>query len=122
MYAFKIVHKSMEPWRCMDRADASGYRDTYELSWCLGIDGLSELLSWLSWGPVDGGGHPDIAPEDLDDYVDLVRRLQLPHYEEARRRFRISEVREQLSGVNPLFPYTQDRLRWAAEQPYPEDG
>jgi hypothetical protein len=81
---------------------------------------LTTLLSWLSRGPVDGGGHPDVAIEDLDGYVDLVRRLQIPHYEQARRRFRDQEVHEKLVGVNPVHPYTQDNLRWAAGQPLPD--
>lgn len=117
MYDFKIVHKSMDGWRCWSRAEADGYRSSYELSWCLGIDGLTALLSWLSHGPVDGGGHPDIATEDLDGYVDLVRRLQIPHYELARRKFRDQDVHERLAGVNPVYPYTQESLRWIAAQP-----
>jgi hypothetical protein len=117
MYDFKIVHKTMDAWRCWDRADAAGYRSSYELGECLGIDGLTTLLSWLSEGPVDDSGHHDVVPEDLDGYVDLVRRLQTPFYEEARRKFRNSEVRQELAGVNPIYPYTLDRLRWVAEQP-----
>ena len=119
MYDFKIVHKSMDAWRCWERAEADGYRASYELGWCIGIDGLTNLLSWLSRGPVDGGGHPDVVFEDLDGYVDLARRLQTPYYEEARRRFREQEVRERLGGVNPQFPYTLDNLRWAAGRPFP---
>jgi hypothetical protein len=116
MFDFKIVHKAMAPWNCWRKADADGYRASHELSWGLGIDGLSTLLSFLSRGPVNGGGHPDVAPEDLDGYVDLVRRLQVPYYEQARRRFRSSGVREALAGVNEIYPYTLDNLRWAAEQ------
>lgn len=117
MYDFKIVHKEMAPWYCWQKADAVGYRASYELGWCLGIDGLSTLLSWLSRGPVDGGGHPEVALEDLDDYVDLVRRLQTPYYEQARRRFSDEDVRQRLVGVNEEYPYMVENLRWAAEQP-----
>lgn len=120
MYDFEIIHKNVDNWRCWDRAEAKGYRASYELGWCLGVDGLTVLLSWLSRGPVDGGGHPDVAIEDLDGYVDLVRRLQIPHYEQARRRFRDQDVYEKLVGVNREYPYTQDNLRWAAGQPLPD--
>jgi hypothetical protein len=40
MHDFKIVHKTMDAWRCWDRAEAAGYRSSYELAWCLGVDGL----------------------------------------------------------------------------------
>lgn len=114
MHEFKIVHKSMDDWRCRDQADRDGYRASYELGWCLGMDGLTTLLSWLSHGPVDGGGHPDLTIEDLNEYVDLVRRLQIHYYEQARRRFRNREAHERLAFVNPIFPYTQESLHWAA--------
>ena len=121
MHDFMIVHKTIDPWRCWDLAEAAGYRASVELNGCIGVAGLTNLLSWLSWGPVDaasqGRHHSHVAPEDLDDYVDLVRRLQVPYYEEARRRFGDQEVREELAGVNPVYPYTLDRLRWAAAQP-----
>jgi hypothetical protein len=119
MYDFKIVHKNIEPWRCWDRAEAFGHRASYELYDGLGLDGLTTLLSWLTYGPVDGGGHPDVAPQDLDGYVDLVRRLQLPYYEQARLRFGTQDVHERLVGVNPAFPYIQESLQWAARQPIP---
>jgi len=124
MHDFKIVHKTIDPWRCWDRAEADGFRADEELYSCIGADGLTNLLSWLSWGPVDaaiqGRHRSHVATEDLDDYVDLVRRLQIPYYEEARRRFRDQEVYEELVGVNPIYPYTQDRLRSAASRPHPD--
>jgi hypothetical protein len=122
MHDFKIVHKTIDPWRCWDRAEAAGYRSSEEIDACTGVDGLTNLLSWLSLGPLDaatqGRNRTHVASEDLDDFVDLVRRLQIPYYEEARRRFGDQEVHEELAGVNPVYPYTVARLRWAAAQPH----
>jgi len=41
----------------------------------------------------------------LDEYVDLVRRVQTPHYEEARLRFSDEKTRHWLSDVNEYYPW-----------------
>ena len=114
---FKIVHTSMDGRRCWTIAEQAGYRSSLPLEEFLGADGVALLLSWLSWGPVDGGGHPDVALQDLDDYVDLFRRLQTPYYEQARHRFREPDVHESLVGVNPQYPYLPSTLAKVVSQP-----
>jgi hypothetical protein len=42
------------------------------------------MLSWLSAGPMLGGGSCKVEPGGMDEFVDLVRRLHVPWYEEAR--------------------------------------
>lgn len=48
---------------------------------------LAMLLSWLSHGPLVGPSETMPEVHDFDEYVNLVRRLHTPYYEEARGRF-----------------------------------
>lgn len=100
---FKIIHKS----RCDDnRLNASmALRDF------LGVEGLNKILSMLTYGPLSGaaGQNPGVA--DMDEFVDLVRRVQIPYYEEARRRFGEQDVQDHWQGANEVRPYMQDALQ-----------
>jgi hypothetical protein len=114
-YDFKIVHKNLDGRQC-DPGAGSGYRSNLELDNYLGPDGVAWLLSMLSKGPLLGGGGCEIQPQDMDDFVDLFRRLQVPHYEEARRNFDTEHTREWLSDANEVLPYIPDTLERIANQ------
>ncbi|WP_420121434.1 hypothetical protein [Nakamurella sp.] len=84
--------------------------DTVELAACLDRDGLSLLLAFLSAGPGrPGEGGP--AVQDLDEFVDLIRRLHVPYYEPARDRFDDPAVREALRRGDRVGPYQSPELR-----------
>jgi hypothetical protein len=70
-------------------------------------------LSWLSAGPLreDGG----IRVADMDEYVDLVRRVQTPYYEEARPRFGDEKTYHWLGDANEYYPYLPKTLQRIAE-------
>jgi hypothetical protein len=110
---FRIVHKTFrnepDPRDC-DPGNEGGFTHSLELDNFLGADGLTRLLSFLSAGPLIGPGRSRIAPEDLDGYVDLVRRLQVPDYERARPRFGDESTLNWLSDANEIAPYTTDML------------
>lgn len=103
---FKIVHKG----RCDPQVEA-GYALSLGLGSFTGPAGLTLLLSWLSAGPLQGGGRPRIAQEDLDSYVGLVRRVQVPGYEQARRRFGDPGARKRYAACDETWPYTVRVLR-----------
>jgi hypothetical protein len=116
-FDFKIVHKSIqsdpEPRLC-DPGARRGYVSNLPLSVFLGPDGLAMLLSWLSIGPLRGGGQsPRVA--DMDEFVSFVRRVQTPYYEEARFRFADEDTRQRLDDANEYYPYVPETLRRIAE-------
>ena len=76
----------------------------------LGADGLSLLLAYLSAGP-GRAGETGVAISDIDSFVDLVRRLQIPHYEQARRRFDEPGVAALLRRGDRWTPYRPSSLR-----------
>lgn len=103
-HGFVIIHKI----GCDDERRPSGV----PLADLVGFDGLTRLLSFLSVGPLRADDeHPtDPSITNIDEFVDLIRRLQLPFYEEARHHFANSGVREAMSDANEYAPYMQKML------------
>lgn len=110
---FMIVHKTFRreanPRHC-DPGAKSGYIMNLDLDHFFGVNGLTMLLSWLSIGPLKDGGGSRIASSDLDAFVDLVRRVQVPNYEQARPRFREEDTRYWLDDANEYYPYLPEVL------------
>lgn len=84
-HSFRICHNQV---RCM-KHDGHDDRSDLHLVQFLGVDGQQLLLSFLDHGPLldpheDRG--PD-RPSDMRSFVEVWRRLQIPHYEEARLYF-----------------------------------
>lgn len=105
---FKLVHKGA----CDPDPEGREYMASLDLKVFLGDDGLAMLLSWLADGPLHGAGRRGsrIAPEALYGFVDLVRRVQTPGYEQARARFRDQDVQHVLAGANEYLPYLPSTL------------
>lgn len=47
----------------------------------------------------------------MDEYVDLFRRMQVPHYEDARQRYLDPRNLEKWTGVNEIYPYLGEVVR-----------
>ena len=106
--SFKIVHQT-----ACDQGDQNASADLRDF---FGVEGLTYLLTFLSSGPDNVGdmkGQPPIG-KNLDRYVDFVRRVQVPYYEEARLTFRDTDYLEhvRVHGVG----YTPDRLAEVVRQ------
>lgn len=96
---FKIIHQQV----CDDGNDPS----SAALSDYLGNDGLAYLLSKLSLGPIKGALSSDsyCCVGDTDEFVDFMRRVQTPFYEEARRYFANRNVLDHFYDSNEVAPY-----------------
>ncbi|MDG4760484.1 hypothetical protein [Micromonospora sp. WMMD710] len=111
---FLIVHKSVGGRDCDPEAGA-GYTGNLELKFFLGLEGLTRLLGWLSAGPIRNV--PDSnRVSDMDGFVDLVRRVQIPWYEQARSRFRDEQTHHWLGDANEYYPYQPDVLQRIAQE------
>lgn len=117
-FDFKIVHKASDSPR--DRscdpqyAGDPRYGASVDISSLVGTDGLAYLMTYLSAGPliVDGDPSTDrVGVADMTAFVDLVRRVQTPYYEEARRRFADDDVINRFADSNEAYPYMQYALR-----------
>jgi hypothetical protein len=81
----------------------------------LGADGLQALLAFLDAGPLLApDGPPQDGVADIRNYVDTVRRLHIPHYEEARRYF--DRARQDLSDENEVSIFLPRRCRAIIER------
>jgi hypothetical protein len=111
MYDFRIVHGSRD--RSCDPGAGQGFVANLPLHRFLGPDGLTMMLSWLSVGPLKGGGGSRIA--DADQFVHFVRRVQIPYYEQAWPHLTTPEAHDLVGDANEYRPYTTDVLRQVAE-------
>jgi hypothetical protein len=100
-HSFKIIHQK--------RCDRDDHHLSAELKDFLGADGLAKLLSMVSYGPLKDSKSAGV--KDMDEWVDFVRRCQIPYYEEARRRFHDPDIQEDLYDANEVFPYLTDSLK-----------
>ncbi len=108
-YDFKIIHQ--------EECDRGNHTSSCAIEDFLGEDGLARLLSHLSLGPImkHRGEPPVCRALDTDEFVDLIRRVQTPFYEEARQHFRNGDLRNDLSDANEVAPYLQETLKKIAE-------
>lgn len=101
---YRIIHQG--------RCDDSSYRSSMPLESFLGADGLTYLLSFLSVGPIRRalGDQSSSAVRDIDSFVDFVRRVQIPGYEQARPHYADPDVQARYSDATEHFPYRQEAI------------
>lgn len=105
---FRIVHKNGRgPGGCDPKGSA--FPSSLDLDGLLGPEGQAHLLSFLSAGPLNGQSEPRVV--NMDEFVDVFRRLQTPWYEEARQSFNDEDVVNDWAGSNEYHPYLPDSLR-----------
>ena len=106
---FEIIHQG--------KCDNDAKPRSQPLNDFLGSDGLARLTSMLSYGIVRDCEPPgDLhRVHDLDQFVDFMRRVQLPNYEEARSYLLSAEAKEELSSASESYPYLQKHLKDAAK-------
>lgn len=103
-HGFRIVHNSN---RC--QYPNSGRVQGMHLTHLLGHDGLATLLTLIA--PGGRTGNREDGVESLEEWSDLVRRLQLPSYEEARQYWSDAEADGYFAGPNTPALYSQTMLR-----------
>ena len=108
-HSFKIIHHV--------RCDAHDHSSSLPLRTLVGPSGLSHLLSLMTYGPVKNnlGERTSGGPSNPDEFADLIRRLHVPYYEEARQSFSNSNLLERLADSNEMYPYQPDVLQGIAE-------
>ena len=75
------------------------------LSDFIGSDGLVTLLSHIEFNDV----------KDNSELVEIIRRLHVPYYEEARKYHHVAEENDFFSGENEVTRYLQDTSKYIIE-------
>jgi hypothetical protein len=102
-HGFRLVHNSS---RCQYLS--TGRLHDIHLVHLLGPDGLATLLVLLAPGGHTGNREEGIT--NLDEWGEIVRRLHIPHYEEARQYWADAEADGYFDGPAKHAPYSQATL------------
>jgi len=51
----------------------------------------------------------------MDEFVDFYRRVQTPHYEEARKNYYDEQLLIDYSDANEYYPYLEEQLKLTIE-------
>ena len=109
-HGFKIIHQT--------KCDRKDHQASAALTDFLGENGLAYLLAKLSVGPIKKHigqvVHCDAA--DIDEFVDFMRRVQTPFYEEARRHFGKHALLGDYSDSDEVYPYQPEQLEKIAKK------
>jgi len=100
-HSWKIVHRG--------QCDLDDHDCSTALVDFLGVEGLNLALSYLDPGPFAmGTSEPRSSIPNLKEFVDFIRRIQIPHYDPARVRFNNPRVIEDFAGreVSAFNPET----------------
>jgi len=115
--AFRIVHHASASPRypggnCHDDTAHHGRQET-SLDRCVGLAGLPWSLSFLDLGPVhDPDEQRTMRVRSVREFVEIMRRLTLPYYEEARTLWGIAtESGFFEGGRNEIAVYLPETLK-----------
>jgi hypothetical protein len=108
-HSWKIVHRG----ECdLDDHDCSNALVDF-----LGVEGLNVALSYLDVGPLATGGRgPRSSIPNLKEFVDFIRRVQIPYYDLARARFDNPRVIEDFTD-HEVQAFTPESCRRIATDP-----
>ena len=105
---FRIVHHKSA---CHQHTGKRGLCDNH-LNYFVGEDRLACLYSFLDNGPIlDPESERTLRAKNIREFAELLRRLTIPHYEEARQYFDEARTDGFFDGSNEYSVYSQDYLR-----------
>lgn len=111
-YGFRIVHHQLaSPQKgCYYKATKvnPAFISDGHLDWYLGHDGLAQLLVFFD----DGNRNA----KDQTELAEIIRRLHLPYYEEARLCFQAAHADGYTDGFNEYAIYMQDTMKRIIER------
>ena len=119
---FKIVHHSPKsPLKSGSRGASCYHYDRYpnrsdnHLEYFLGENGMVLLLSNLD--PGEAFTEEESLPliTDVREYIDFMRRLTIPYYEEARKYWADAKNDGYFDGANELWTYLPSNLKTLIE-------
>ena len=110
-YGFKIVHHAVysprRPKDCYHYTDSEGRSDMH-----LGhVMNMGYLLHFLDVGPYHEPEYLGPSVRDVREFVEIMRRLTTPYYEEARLYWEKALADGFFSGASPVWIYQPETLK-----------
>ena len=109
-----IIHHKHECQR-KEKDLPNGFIKDGSLSRYLGVENLQNLYTLLHPGPLYGKGK-GILVEDINEYMEILRRLTIPYYEEARIYWPLAEEDGFFCDVNEVYPCLVSTLKLIIEK------
>ncbi|GEA17755.1 hypothetical protein [Moorella sp. E306M] len=114
---FIIVHHySASPLKGKFEKGCYRYDLDLDLKHFLGEKGLVRLLSLIDVGQHINPKLDKPRASNIRKWVNFVRRLQTPYYEEARLYWELAEQDGFFDGANEVWPYLPDTLKELIEK------
>jgi len=117
-YGFRIVHhtsvspkKGYSQYGCSKYPNHIGCNDTYLASFLNNNNGMAHILSLLDVGPYRDKNFTGPRIEDIREYVEFMRRLLIPHYEEARMYWNDALADDFFRDDNEIGIYSVNNLK-----------
>jgi hypothetical protein len=112
---FRIVHNAgFSPRRptgdCYYVFEEHHFADEH-LTGVLGTRGLLNLLSFIDVGPLLNPSYRGPQAADLRELTEIIRRLHVPYYEEARQYWDRAREDGFFADASELWPYLPDTSR-----------
>lgn len=115
-HGYRIVHHAMfsprKSGNCYHYANHLGCSDMYLHQ----MMNMSRLLSFLDAGPYHEPDYKGPRVRDLRGFVEIVRRLTIPYYEEARLYWGRALADGFFEGANPVWIYLPETLKSLIER------
>lgn len=113
-YGFRIVHHATSSPRklggCYQYSHREDVRDL-QLNDFTGREGLARLLSFLDEGPYHSPEYHGPEVRDLREFTEILRRLEIPYYEEARIWWDKAMGDGYFGDANPATMYHPETLK-----------
>jgi hypothetical protein len=114
-YGFKIVHHSVfSPRKQNGNEDCYTYsatNPTLSLSQFVGDQGIVQITSFLDTGPYHQENYKGPEVSDLREFTELIRRVQIPYYEEARFYWDEAQKDGFFDSMNQVLLYLPETLK-----------
>lgn len=117
-HSFNIVHHiSSSPYAssskdgCYQHGRKKGLRDLPLRHYIDENYKMAHILSFLDIGPLHQPKYKGTDLRDLREFVEIMRRLTIPHYEEARLYWDDAKADGYFSDSNEIWPYGIETLQ-----------
>jgi hypothetical protein len=122
-HSFRIVHHfahsplaETKPDGCYQHQHALGRSDSHLHQFISDEYKMAHILKFLDIGPYHQPNYKGPSVRDMREYVEVMRRLTIPYYEEARQYWNEAQSDGYFADANEIWVYGASNLQTLIEQ------